>query len=282
MTIPKVPDKSLLQIVPVPTATEILEQRRQKLEADGVDVTNWTPSDPVQRNQSAASYRENLVRKAVNDQAFSVLLPWASGNWLDYLGNTFYRNLPRLTGESDDAYRLRLQESPEFWSQAGATGKYYTVAKAVSTDIKELAWYEVPDKPCEAIIYVLTHSGDGTPSQALLDSIRQAVMEDGVKWNTDVIATASADLLVFSVNAELEFYTTDPDKRTAIIAQADKSLSDYLASEHKFGGQVVVSGLHKALKVDGVVDVHLIDFAPVKATPYQVPSCNAKTITARQ
>ena len=282
MTTPKVPDKSELQIVPVPTATQILEQRRQKLEQDGVDVTNWTPSDPIQRNQSAAAYREYMVRKNVNEQAFAVLLPWATGNWLDYLGKTFYRDLPRLADESDDAYRLRLQESPEFWSQAGATGKYYTVAKAVSTDIKELAWYEVPDKPCEATIYVLTHSGDGTPSPALLESIRQAVMEDGVKWNTDVIATASADLVSFAVTAELEFVTTDPGKRAAIIADADKSLSDYLAGEHKFGGQVVVSGLHKALKVDGVVDVHLIDFAPVKATAYQVPSCNAKTITAKQ
>lgn len=263
------------EIVQQKTADEILQERLAQLQAEGVDIDNFTASDPVYRNLLAASYRESLVRQDANEQTLGNMLAFATGSQLDQLAANPIYNITRLDGESDEAFKRRIQLSPEAFSVAGPEGKYIFEALSASPDVKD-ASFNSP-APMQGDVTVLSNSGNGTPDQALLDVVDSHLMDDGVRPQTDLIAVVAPTILNYSITAELTI--ADGPDLSHVVNQATESLQAYVDSQHRLGGQVVIAGVYGSLMVEGVVDIRLTGFVDVKATKSEAPYCTALNIT---
>lgn len=263
------------EIVQQKTADEILQERLAQLQAEGVDIDNFTASDPVYRNLLAASYRESLVRQDANEQTLGNMLAFATGSQLDQLAANPIYNIIRLDGESDEAFKRRIQLSPEAFSVAGPEGKYIFEALSASPDVKD-ASFNSP-APMQGDVTVLSNSGDGTPDQALLDIVSSHLMDDGVRPQTDLIAVVAPTILNYSITAQLTI-ASGPDL-SQVVNQATANLQNYVDAQHRLGGQVVVAGVYGSLMVEGVVDVQLTGFNDVKASKSEAPYCTGLNIT---
>ncbi len=240
-----------------------------------VDVDNFTPSDPIYRNLLASSYRESLVRQDANEQTLGNMLAFATDSQLDQLAANPIYNLTRLDGESNEAFKRRIQLSPEAFSVAGPEGKYIFEALSASADVKD-ASFDSP-APMHGNVFILSSIGDGTPDQALLDVVSSHLMDDGVRPQTDLIAVVSPTILNYSITAKLTI-ASGPDS-SEVLNQARKRIQLYVDTQHQLNGQVVVAGVYGALMVEGVVDVNLTDFVDVKATKLEAPYCTGLNIT---
>ena len=256
------------------TAEEIFEARLAELKAEGVDINNFTASDPIYRILLAASYRESLLRHTVNEQTLGNMLAFADGAQLDHFAANPIYNLQRLPGEDNAAFKRRIQLSPEAYSVAGPAGKYIYEALSADTNVKD-ASFDSP-QPMHAEVTILSKAGNGTPSTELINSVSSHLMDDGVRPQTDLVAVVAPTILTYSISATLQL-ANGPD-RDSVFNQARLKLQNYVDIQHVLGGQVVLAGVLAALMVEGVVDVSLSNFSEVKANQKQAPYCSAITL----
>ncbi|WP_085609534.1 baseplate assembly protein [Vibrio parahaemolyticus] len=241
-------------------------------------LENASPSDPGYRVTLANSYRERLLRQDANEQALGLVLAYATGPQLDHIGVTYYQHpdgspVVRLDGESNDDYRERLQKSPEGLSVAGPDGAYEFHAKSAHPDVKDVS-VDSP-APVEVVLTILSHSGDGTPSQSVLDAV-QAYLKP-FRPLTDELTVSGAEVLTYVVTAKL-FMKLGPDPELVRKA-AENRLKEYVASQHKLKGRVVESGVHAALTLEGVEEVQLTGWNDITCTKQQAPYCLQMTVT---
>lgn len=263
------------EIVVQKTIDEILQERLTKLKSEGIDIDNFTASDPVYRNLLASSYREYLLRADVNEQTLGNMLAYARGPQLDHIASNPLYNIERLDGESDEAFKRRIQLTPEGFSVAGPVGKYIFESLSSSPDVKD-ASFNSP-APMHGDITILSKVGDGTPEQALLDEVSTHLSGDDVRPQTDLITVKAPTILSYSVTATL-IVADGPDLQQ-VINQAKANLQSYVDSQHRLGGQVVTAGVYGALMVEGVIDVSLTGFSDVKAGIAEAPYCNELNIS---
>lgn len=265
--------------LPPPTIIEslsvddILAQRLAQLKKQGVEIDNFTPSDPLYRNLLAGAYREMLVRQDINDKSLGTMLAFASGAQLDHIGATYY-NVERQDGETDIEFIRRIQLSPEASSVAGPEGKYIFEALSAATDVKDASFYS--PSPMHGEVTILSKAGSGAPDQALIDTVESHLMDDGVRPQTDVITVLPATISAYSITATLQL-SSGPDT-SQVVNQATAMLQSYVDTQHKLGGQVVFAGVYGALMVEGVMDVDLGEFTEVKANSTTAPYCTSLTV----
>ncbi len=245
--------------------------------AERASLENASPSDPAYRVALAGAYRELLLRQDANEQARGLMLAYAMGAELDHIGATYYRNadgspVVRLEGESDDDYRERLQLSPEGLSVAGPEGAYEYNARSADPDVKDAK--AVCPAPCEGIIYVLSRSGDGVPSEALRATVYAYLW--GKRPMADLITVAAGEVLPYVVDATL-IMKEGPDPEVARQV-AEDAARVYVESRHRFGLSVVRSALDHALTVEGVEEVVLNGWGDVRPEVHQAPYCTALTV----
>jgi phage-related baseplate assembly protein len=262
------------EIVQQKSAETILAERLATLKGMGVDIDNFTASDPIYRNQLAASYREALIRQDANEQSLGNMLAFAKGAELDHIAATYY-HVERLPGEQDEPFKERIQLSPEGSSVAGPEGKYLFEARSTSALVKDASFFS--PQPIHGEVTILSTEGDGTPSQALIDAVALHLMDDGVRPQTDVIAVVAPTILNYSITAQLVI--GDGPDTSEVLSQATKELQDYVNRQHKLGGQVVLAGVYGALMVEGVTDIILDNFSEVRASKTEAPYCTELLIT---
>ncbi|EIA5325175.1 baseplate J/gp47 family protein [Vibrio parahaemolyticus] len=241
-------------------------------------LENASPSDPGYRVTLANSYRERLLRQDANEQARGLMLAYAKGPELDHIGVTYYKHpdgspVLRIDGESDDAYRDRLQKSPEGLSVAGPDGAYEFHARSAHPDVKA-ATVSSP-APVKVELHILSHSGQGVPTQSVLDAVDAYTKP--FRPLTDKLTVKAAEVLTYAITAKL-FIKVGPDPELVRQA-AEKQLAEYVAALHRFKGRVVESSVHAALTVEGVEEVQLESWADVICTAIQAPFCTGITTT---
>jgi phage-related baseplate assembly protein len=269
-----------LSLLPAPhvveqlTQDELVKSRLDYLKTAGVDIDNFTPSDPLYRNVLSNSYRELLTRDYANNQAIGLTLAYARGADLDHIGLTYHR-VARLSGELDDDYRRRIQLSPEGLSVAGPTGKY--VFEALSTDLSvKDASFDSP-APVEVTITILSHDGNGTPSAAMVEKVNARLMDDGVRPQTDLVTVVPPTIVEYSLSATLKV-STGPDAQS-VYDNALVKVQQYVSDQHRLGGSVTLFGVLGALNVPGVNDVVLAGFNTIICTLQQSPYCTEISLT---
>lgn len=269
---------------------EILAAMIADLQSRDATFNALVESDPAYKLLEVCAYRELLIRQRVNDAARSVMLAYAGGTDLDHLAALY--GVQRLvvdpgdpdaappvpaTYESDSALRARILLAPEGLSVAGPIGAYKYHALSAAADVLDV---DVSSPSAgQVLLTVLSATGDGTPSAALLASVEEAVTAEDVRPLTDQVSVQAATIVPYEVSATLTFFE-GPDAET-IRQAAEAACSSYVQSSHRLGRDVTLSGLYAALHQPGVQNVALASpAADIVVSGQQAAWCSALTVTA--
>jgi phage-related baseplate assembly protein len=241
-------------------------------------------SEPMTKLIENAAYREMILRARFNDDARALMLPFAKGADLDYIGITYYNNETRLVitpadaaanppvaavYESDEDYRSRLELKPESYSTAGAPESYEFHARSASGLVKGAKC--TSPMPGTSLIYVLSYEGNGVPSQAVLDLVNARLHLPSVKPLSEEVIAQAAEIINYNLVADLYVY------RGAVgdlcVSGAQAGLEGYAKAIHKLGEAVTYSGANAAAKVAGVQRVVLNIPETIPVTSGQAPYC---------
>ncbi len=223
-------------------------------------------SDPAYKILQVAAYRELIIRQRINDAARAVMLAYASGNDLEHLGALF--GVSRLvinqgdpnasppvppTLESDAELRKRIQLSLEGLTTAGPQGSYIFHALGADGDVLDAS--AISPAPGEVLVTVLSRTGNGAAPQTLLDKVNATLSAEDVRPLTDMVTVQGANIVSYAINATLYFYA-GPD-RSVVMAEARAGVESYVATQHRLGLDVTLSGIYAALHKPGVQRVDL-------------------------
>jgi phage-related baseplate assembly protein len=254
-----------LSQLPAPNVIEpldyetILAAHLVDLEAQGVDLDDLTESDPAIKVVQLSAYRELKLRQRINEAARALMLAYAMGTDLDQIGANL--DVPRLeiwpadpdkgtaaVMEVDEDYRRRIQLAPQGMSVAGPEGAYIFHALSANGRVRNAT--ATSPTPGKVIVTILSHEGDGTPSQELLDIVATRMAQDGIRPLTDYVEVRAAQIVRYQVRAKLySFSGPDP---TVVLAEAIKRMQKYAKEAHQLGRVPTRSGIDAAIVVPGV------------------------------
>ncbi|HED2500225.1 TPA: baseplate J/gp47 family protein [Serratia marcescens] len=220
-------------------------------------------SEPLNVIAQAMAYRELLLRRRINEGAAACMLSHAEGTDLDNLAANLDTERLTITPEtdtsdavmeSDEALRLRAQSAFEGMSVAGPSAAYEYFARSASGKVADAR--ATSPAPAEVVIAVLSTDSDGTASPELLAAVTAAVNDEEVRPLGDRVTVRSADIVDYSIDAELFLYP-GPESEP-IINAAMASLRSFLAdNDKKIGRDVARSAISASLHVQGVQRVAL-------------------------
>jgi len=268
---------SLAQIdfaqIPAPAVIEQLDyeailaaMKADLLARDATLTASALESDPIAKLLEVCAMRELIVRQRVNDGAHAVMLAYASGADLDQIGASFgvarliitpadNTKTPPVAAvmELDSAYRERIRLSLYSRTTAGPVNQYKFHALSADPDVLDVSI--TSPNPGDVVISVLSRTGSGTPTQAVLDAVMATCNADDVRPLTDHVIVQAAQIVNYAVAIDLTVYP-GPDPVT-VQAAALQAVTDYCDAHHALGHDITRAGLIAAATVAGVQNVAL-------------------------
>lgn len=283
-----------LSLLPPPDVVEVLDfetilaARKARLvslypaeQRDAIAAALELESEPMVKLLEEAAYDELILRSRVNDAARNVMVAYATGADLDHLGADV--DVPRLAGETDARYRLRVQQGYSLLAAAGPANAYRAHALAASAQILDVGIDSPQDG--RVVVAVLAYrtvaeaeatdddlaiasrlfNGVTPPAGSVavlagadsdvLAAVRARLNAEDVRPLTDDVVVRPPDLHTYTVAAQLTVYA-GPDS-AVIRANALAALDSYLATIRRVGYDATRAGLIAALAVPGVQNVRL-------------------------
>lgn len=261
-----------LSQLPAPNVVEpldfetILAEMIADLQRRDETFTALVEADPAYKILEVCAYRELLIRQRVNESAKAVMLAYATDADLDQLGANV--GVQRLTitpaddttvpptpavMEDDDAFRSRIQLSPEGYTTAGSEGSYVFHGLGANADVKDVQ--AVSPQPGKVTVYVLSRSGDGSAPQETIDAVAKTLNGETVRPLTDEVTVLSANIVTYTINAVLTLFP-GPDS-SVVLQSAIDAVTAYAETQRRIGYDVTLSGLYHALHQPGVQNVTL-------------------------
>lgn len=239
-----------------------------------IDTILALESEPLVKVLQRIAYENVSMQARINDSAHACMLAYATEQDLEVFAAN--NDVQRLPGESDDQLRRRAQLAFEGLTVAGSKGSY--IFHALGADARVLDAMPITPTGGTVRVVVLSTEGDGSASQELLDKVNAALSPDDVRPMSDTVEVASAEVLPFTVGAQLRAYPGP--MQASVLDRALASLDAYLASCRKLGYDVALTGIAAALHVQGVQSV-VFDAAmqDVEVLPHQVAYCTAIHVT---
>lgn len=244
-------------------------------------------SDPSTRHIQADTYREMLLTQQVNEAVLATMPAYSQGADLDNIGLRYYR-CKRLTVvaatdttpavmESDTAYRKRMLLSPEGIAKGGSTGWYTYHGLSASGLVKDVR--AVSPSPYRMTLTVLSHEGDGTASQELLDTVYAAVTDHYAFPQGDKVTVQSAEIVPYAVVATVQLYPGSG--ASVVMAAIEAAIAAYRTQSERIGHIVDKDGLYAAIRQPGVyhADIQSPAVLPLAIGSNQVAWCNSITVT---
>lgn len=134
--------------------------------------------------------------------------------------------------------------------------------------------------PGAVTVTVLARTGDGTPSDALLDAVRRHFARDDVKPETDAVTVTGAEILRYRIRAVV-YINTGPDAQLT-KASADRALASYAAESHRLEGYIDPSWIGHVLHAAGAERLQLLEpAAPIECGAHQAPYCTGIDLEVR-
>jgi phage-related baseplate assembly protein len=246
-------------------------------------------SEPLTKLLQENAYREMVWRQRVNEAALANLLATARGADLDQLAaNVNVRRQTLRVGsptalpptlammEGDDSLRERVQLAWEGLSTAGPRQSYVFHARDADGQVAD-ASAESPS-PATVVVTVQSTENDGVASPALLEAVAVHLSDEDRRPVGDRLIVQAAEIISFEVSAVLYLSTQGPEAEP-VLAAARTRLLEYVHQRRRLGMQVVRSGLHAALHIEGVRRVELQGWTDILATTAQAPFCTAVHLT---
>lgn len=288
-----------LSRLPFPNVIEVIDfetlyaERKAALialypEAERAEVaaTLALESEPLAINLQENAYREMVLRQRYNDAARALTLAYAVGADLDNLAALLGvqrlvitpadpENEIELVMESDADLRKRVQLAPEAFSVAGPEGAY--ISATLDADARVFDAAVKSPTPGAVLVTVLGRDGAGVAPADLLANVTAALNGDSARPLTDQVTVQSAEIIEYQVQASI-FTFPGPDS-ALVVFEARKRLDAYIASCHKIGREVRITGLHAALHAEGIERVELtMPAADVIVSDTQAPHCTSIAI----
>lgn len=245
-------------------------------------------SEPLTILMQVLSYKELILRQRVNDAARATMLAFAEQSDLDHIGAT--KNVRRLVIqeedlttnppipeilESDDAFRKRIQLSPEGYSTAGPYSAYLYHALSADSSVKDVSITR--PRPGDVAIYVMSHTETGESSELTISKVSIALNDERVRPLNDTVLVNNVSIVDYTIEATLIFYAGSP--QDLVYQSAIENLESFIKQNHLIGRDITRSGIIAALKTEGVQDVVLTTpSSNVVITPEEVGYCRSYEI----
>lgn len=227
-------------------------------------------SEPINKVLQLVAYEHVAMQARINDAAKATMLAYANKEDLDHKAADL--GVERLPGETDERLRRRAQMALEGVTVAGTEGSYKFHALSAHPDVKDVG-IDSPEGGTVRVT-VLSAQGDGTPSPALLEAVRQALNAQDVRPLTDTVVTQAAQVLNYQVRATIVTYP-GPAAATVLTA-ARAALDAYLQERKQLGHDITRSGIYACLHQPGVQNVQLhAPAADLVVQAHQSPHCNS-------
>lgn len=287
-----------LAALPDPQVVEQLDYEQILTERKAYTVSLWPvaeqaeiatrlalESDPISKLVQENAYRELLWRQRVNEAALATMLAKAKGTDLIQIAANY--NVEQLVVtpatddapavmESDEALRERTQMAFEGLSTAGPRNSYIFHARSASGLVAD-ATAESPS-PAVVVVTVQALQGDGSADEALLATVMAYLSDDDRRPLGDRLTVQSAEVIPYSVTAQLHLATTGPEAEP-IRQAAETALLALVNTRRRLGVEVSASAIYAALHVEGVRRVVLTGWADINPTSAQAAYCTGVTVT---
>ena len=126
--------------------------------------------------------------------------------------------------------------------------------------------------PGEVTVTVLSREGDGTPSEALLDGVRQHFARPDVRPETDLVIVQAARIKNYKIRVVAKI-NAGPDSGLTKVA-AQQQLQAYADACHRLEGRVDPSWIDYTLHSAGAVQLQILEpLAPIVTTAFEAPYC---------
>lgn len=243
-------------------------------------------SEPLTKLIEVCAYRETVLRSRVNMAARALMPAFSGGTDLDHLASIL--GVTRLvldpgdpalgvapTLEADESLRRRFLLAPTGYSVAGPEAAYVFHALSASGEVLDAT--ATSPGPGQVVVTVLSRTGQGVASPALLATVAATVSAENVRPLTDQVSVQSATIVPFTVVGQ-RWTFAGPDSGV-VLAASDASLAAYLAGSHRLGRDITLSGLIAAIHVPGMQRVELSQpAANVVVTRTQAAWCTGVTL----
>ena len=239
-------------------------------------------SEPLNVIAQTTAFREMLLRQRVNEGARACMLSHSAGTDLDNLAGNM--NTKRLVitpatdttdavMESDTSLRLRAYDG---LSVAGPSGAYEYFARSASGLVRDAR--AISPSPANVTVSILSTEGDGTATEALLNTVRAVLNAEDTRPVADRLTVQSARIVTWRLNAKLYFYP-GPESEP-ILAAAESSFRKWLAEQGLIGQDVALSAIAAALHVHGVQRVEITEPTQnMSISDIQAARCESFTIS---
>ena len=240
------PPPDVMQPVDYETLLTEMRQELLVLAPELVESLNLE-SEPISKLLEVVAYWRIHDRQMVNDAVKSNLLSFAHGSDLDQLA-TFY-DLYRLSGESDEPFRQRLQANIRGWSPGSVD--YYRF-HALSVDPVIQGAYAASPEPGLVRLAVLL---DGDADDNLLAKVQNRLTDPAIRLLTDRIEVVPAQLIPVSVIAHIWLR---PDAPPGVVEALRNGFPERIHQTRSLGWNLARSWIVASLHMTGVKRVELI------------------------
>lgn len=234
--------------------------------AANYDVQNLE-FDPIKITQEANAYFELLLRDRVNQAAKSVTLAFASGTDLDAIASRYPGGVPRLAGESDDHYRLRVWLSANTLSSHGVYESYVFWAVTARPELRDVTASAKTGTPNVTITIMadgdpitlnpqkngITAFPNPRPSVEQIDAVRQYVLSNSRKALTDVVTVRGPK--VVQVQYKIRYWLFPTWDKAAAELQLWKAIAALLEKQRWIGYSHNQSAMEAALMTAGIFNI---------------------------
>lgn len=171
---------------------------------EAVARTLQLESEPLTKLLEESAYREVMWRQRVNEAARANMLAYATGGDLDNLGANY--NVERLVItpadttaipplaavlESDNDFRVRIQQAFEGLSVAGSVGAYQFHGRSADGRVADVS--VISPTPACVTVSVLSREGNGAASDELIQIVNLALNAEDVRPVADRVTVQSAE-----------------------------------------------------------------------------------------
>lgn len=259
---------------------------KQEMAASGLTFES-RDSDPATKLLQTFTYFSQLARQRINDAGRAVMPAYAVKSDLDNIAartgiaRKVITPADESTGtpavmESDDDFRRRIVLGSEGYSVAGPEGAYIFHALSADADVSDAS--AISPAPGEVLVSILSRSGNGTASPALIAKVLTYLSDDTRRPLTDYVTVQSAQLVEYEIDYDLTTYI-GPDG--AVVYAASRAAVDaYVAQSRRLGMDITRSAIFAAAHVAGAQNIDLHSpAADITISRTQAPLCTG--VTAR-
>jgi phage-related baseplate assembly protein len=128
----------------------------------------------------------------------------------------------------------------------------------------------------QVVVTILSHEGNGTASEEVLNNVRLALNNQDVRPITDEVVVQSVEIVEFQLTANITFF--DGPSHKPVLDLIATRWQDYAAKSHSIGFSLEESAVMAACHQNGVwrVDV-LSPVLPLTVDIYQAAYCTLAT-----